>query len=126
MNTRQFLIELSIISSVIGAILIGVSWFFPPLQVHSIFAFSIWLLFMLLSILFYWVGDKTSKSTNKNHFTNFFMISVFLKMMICALLILVYKNIVQPANTHFVWLFFIAYIGFTVFEIHFLTKQAKN
>ncbi len=53
------------------------------------------------------------------------MVLIFIKMLVCFSLVVVYVKIAEPATNHFVLPFFTIYIIFTVFEVAVLDRQAR-
>ena len=59
-------------------------------------------------------------------FIQLVMIAVFIKLLVCLALIVIYKEAFHPANLSFIWSFLIIYITTTVYEVVFLEKVGRQ
>jgi hypothetical protein len=59
-------------------------------------------------------------------FIQLVMIAVFIKLLLCLALIVIYKEAFHPANLTFIWSFLILYITTTVYEVVFLEKVGRQ
>lgn len=82
--------------------------------------------FFILSYLMYHLGSMAASSTNKYAFNNIIVGNMILKMFMCVVIILVYKNIYQIQSRAILLPFLIIYLSYTIFETYFLTKLAKQ
>ncbi|MDH3650012.1 MAG: hypothetical protein OEQ53_10025 [Saprospiraceae bacterium] len=81
--------------------------------------------FVLLSILIYFLARAASTSPNKNYLTQLVMILVFVKILACLTIIIVYDRLYQPSSNIYVLPFFLHYIVYTSLEIYILTRASK-
>lgn len=65
-------------------------------------------------------------STNAKHYIQLIMIAVFLKMLVCLVLIIGYKKGFAPTDHTFIWPFLIIYVTSTVYEVVFLDKVGRQ
>ncbi len=82
--------------------------------------------FFMLSYLMFYLGTKAAKSQNKYTFNNIIVGNMILKMFMCVVIVLVYKNIYEIQSRAFLFPFLIIYLSYTIFETYFLTKLAKT
>ncbi|MEM7575742.1 MAG: hypothetical protein AAF433_22755 [Bacteroidota bacterium] len=125
MNTTTFwrgLIITTLLSLILSFGLHSIDRLRPhwPLTVIAI------VLFILLSLAMYYLGDRTAKATNRHLFTSVTMGFTFLKMMASAGLILVYALLFEPADKLFVLPFFLIYLLYSAFELIFMIKLARQ
>ena len=125
MNTASFwrgLIITTLISLLLGFGLHTIERLRPywPLTAIAI------VLFILLSFAMYYVGDRTARASNRHLFTSVTMGFTFFKMMASAGLILVYALLFEPADKLFVLPFFLIYLLYTIFELIFMIKLARQ
>ncbi|WP_235297558.1 hypothetical protein [Portibacter marinus] len=93
---------------------------FTDFSIYAIIAFS------LLSYVMFYLGKMAAKSSNKYTFNNIIIGNMILKMFLCVIIILVYKNIYQIESRAFLLPFLVIYLAYTIFETYFLTKLAKG
>jgi hypothetical protein len=74
----------------------------------------------------FYLGTKAAKSKNKYTFNNIIVGNMILKMFMCVLIVLVYKNAYEIQSRAFLFPFLIIYLSYTIFETYFLTKLAKT
>ena len=82
--------------------------------------------FFILSYLMYYLGSKAAGSNNKYTFNNIIVGNMILKMFMCVIIVLVYKNAYNIQSRAFLLPFLIIYLSYTIFETYFLTKLAKG
>ncbi len=93
---------------------------FTDFSVYAIISFT------LLSYLMYFLGTRAAGSKNKYAFNNIIVGNMILKMILCVLIVLIYKNVYQITTRAFLLPFLIIYLTYTIFETYFLTKLAKD
>lgn len=74
----------------------------------------------------FWGGQITLKSPSLNTFSQFFIVSIASKMMLCLAIFLLYRKQCPDTDTWAVIPFFGVYLGFTAFEVYFLGKMSKT
>lgn len=124
MPTGQFIRGLVTILAACLAITI-ISFFIPILHSHISFSLITIALFTCLSLLIYFIGNRLSNSSNKYLYNNLIIINVMLKIVLSVLAIVFYVKLMQPDNNWYLIIFVLIYILFTMFEVYFMTKQAK-
>lgn len=82
--------------------------------------------FFLLSYLMFYLGSKAAKSSNKYTFNNIIVGNMILKMFMCVIIVMVYKQVYEVQSRAFLFPFLIIYLSYTIFETYFLTKLAKS
>lgn len=125
MPLGQFIKGLSILILICLA-LTGITFFIPALHSHISFSIITISLFALLSLTVYYIGNNLATSSNKYLYNNLIIINVMLKIVISVAAILVYVKLMNPTNNWYLLIFILIYILFTIFEVYFMTKQAKT
>ena len=127
MSARTFLLQLAALSLFLAALVGVLPTLLPALSAADTrFALQTELVFALTCAGIFWVGKKTARSSNKNAFTNAVMISLFVKMIVTACMILVFNKLTHPSSTIFLLPFFIVYLGYTIFEAYFMIHLGKK
>lgn len=98
----------------------------PRLTPYWSFSLVTILLFMVLSIVAFYLGKRAAKSTNKHLFTSVIMGFTLLKMMLSGATVFLYHLLAEPADKIFVLPFFLFYLLFTSFEAFVMIKQARS
>ena len=124
MRAQTFYKQLGVIT-ILSAIAIYFVHQIPILTPYSLLSYLSMGLFVGLCILMFYVGRKAALSENKNNFTNAFLIFLMLKLFSCAILVIVYFKVVEPASKLFVLPFFGLYVIYTTFEVIFLSKLGR-
>jgi len=124
MNSASFYRQLLFISipAAIGL------FFVHRIPLLAPYALLSWLslgLFIGLCILMFYVGRRAALSENKHNFTNAFLLFLMLKLFSCAILVIVYLKVVEPASKLFVLPFLGLYVIYTTFEVIFLSKLGR-
>lgn len=96
------------------------------IQDYQLFSWISLFFFVLFSIGIFAACSKAAQSENKNIFVQVFLLSIFLKLMICGFLVIAYVLITKPSSKHFIFPFLLIYFAFTVYETYFVTKLAKT
>lgn len=124
MKRRSFFVQLISITLVTGAVLAFMHIFqlFSPYQFFSLYS----LLFLaLVSIVMYFLAEKSAQSPDKNAFTRMLMVFSFVKMFLAGAWVIGYHKIFQPKDAFFLIPFFLIYVVFTGFETAFMTKLGR-
>ena len=98
----------------------------PQLQPHGLLSWISLGAFIGLSVLMYFVGEKSAKDENKNNFTNVVLGFTMGKMFLSIMVIYMYFELAQPEGKFFILPFFIVYFIFTAFETYFMMKLGKT
>lgn len=106
-------------------LLVAIVYFIHQLMgLQSSLNFSLFsiLFFLIFAVIIYFWGHNAALSTNKNAFTGVVMVSIFGKMLLAILLIVVYTKIQTPDSRLFVLPFILVCLYFIAFEAYFLTQ----
>ena len=123
MTQNKFLTQLFGISLLV----IGCTYIADIFMVISmVFAYICTAFFIVLSFGIFKLIQLSLRSENPNRFSQAFMLVTFFKMMLSILLIIIYFIAARPTNIYFVIPFLINYLIFTVFEVSFMIKMAKQ
>jgi len=124
MPLGQFIKGLSIII-ILCLLITSLSFIIPSLNTHIPFSVIIISLFSVLSLSIYYIGNHLANSSNKYLYNNLIIINVMLKIVLSVSAIIVYVKVTHPENNWYLLIFILIYILFTIFEVYFMTKQAK-
>lgn len=100
-------------------------YFLPISYALPLTAITIFIFICFCVVLFYF-GKRTARAQNKMLFTNVFMGITMLKMFVCGGLIGSYAYLAAPENKLFVVPFFLTYMVYTLLEVLFLVKLARE
>jgi hypothetical protein len=81
-------------------------------------------MFLVLSVLHYFIIEKTLKKAHGQLFISYTMAGMLLKMFASIVLLVVYKYHTMPPDGKFVIPFLIIYLFFTIFETWFMMHLA--
>ncbi len=107
------------------ALLLMVQFFIPVLKEHLIFSWTSWVFFVFFTYGVYVMAERAAKSPNLNTFTSIILGVIFIKMLFIMVIVLIYKNTVNPTNAWFLLPFLIIYLAFTIFEVYFMNKLGR-
>lgn len=82
--------------------------------------------FIVLSVLIYFLVERSLAATGGKNMLGLVVFNVFLKLAFSFGFVALYVQNNQPQNKLFLLPFFIAYLSFTVFETWFLNLQARS
>ena len=125
MTVRRFYTLLAIFTAVAVAaasaahLLLSIDYAIP-------FTAGSFVLFLLVSIGMFHVGKYTAGAENKFLFTNAFMGITLLKLFLCGGIITAYAILGKPESSLFIVPFFLLYLIYTMLEIVFLLKVARE
>ena len=125
MNTKSFLIQLGIFSLLMLGVLLALR-FIPLVLPYQNFGWISWIVFFVLSLGMFFIGQKAAVSKNNFAFTQVVILTMIIKMVLAFFLCVLYYTIAQPANKYFIIPLFIVYLGFTVFETYFMMKIGNS
>ncbi len=126
MQTRRFLTLLVGLTLIVILLMAGVLFLFPDLGVHTGFSYSTIVIFFVFSLGAFLMGKAAVKSTNKYRFIQVLLLVIMGKIMISLLAILAYMKLTEPPDKRFVLPFILIYLIYTVFEVYYLEKVAKE
>ena len=81
---------------------------------------------LIFSAGLFMVAKMFARSPVLRLYIQLMMIAVFLKMLLCVALIVVYKKGFQVVDNKFLWPFLIIYISSTIYEVIFLEKVGRE
>ncbi len=121
MLTSRFLLLLAAVTVLAVA---GVAACHALLPIGYALPFSIatLLLFLVVSVVIFFLGRRSAGATNKHLFSNVFMGATMVKMLLCGMLVAGYVILGEPASKLFIVPFFWLYLVYTGFEVYFLMK----
>jgi hypothetical protein len=125
MKQSQFFIQLTIISALV-ALLFFILHQFTRLAQYQDFSWICLSVFVVLSILVFFVGRQKAQHQNPNVFNSLLLSVTFGKMFLAVILVFAYHRTALPQERSFLIPFFIVYLVFTVYEVYFLTKLGNN
>ena len=82
--------------------------------------------FSIICVVVYLLTMKMRNKGNLSKFTNFYMATTIIKLVIYLAVVLTYALLVSEDGKRFVVSFLVYYLCFTLFETYFLTKKNKN
>ena len=121
---QQFIIRLTILSLIAGALLYVAGLIFPPGSLSPALPWMIVLLFAVTAIVHYVLLRITLLNPRK--FVGYFMLTTSLKLLIYLVVMVIYVFNVKEGLLTFVLSFFILYIIYTVFEVVTILSQTKE
>jgi hypothetical protein len=126
MNPKSFfsgLAAIALLQLVVNLLLL--KWV-KPLQDHTGFIFAAMGVMFLFCITLYGAARVIVRSTLTRLFIQLIMVAVFVKILLCLALIVIYKQVFLPADLTFVWSFLFIYITSTIYEVIFLEKVGRQ
>jgi hypothetical protein len=124
MSTNQFLLKLGITTAISAVLLLGLHQI-PAMQQHWPVSVASVILFSVISILLFFMGENSARSSNKFAFNGLVTISVLGKIVFSMVVLLIYFKVWKPDNRLFVVPFLLIYVIYTIFETAFLLKLAQ-
>jgi hypothetical protein len=83
-------------------------------------------IFIPLSIVMFFGGQRAAQSADKYFFSNLIMPFTFIKMFFAVVGLVIYKKMFHPETKYFLLPFFVVYVAFTIFETFFMVKLANS
>lgn len=120
----QYLKKLLIYSAIIAVIAFVLAFFLPDNFVSPAMPFLL-VFFVAVSLLTHYFVLKTMVK-RMSLFVNFFMISIFVKLIIYIAIIVIYGLMNKHDMIPFVITFFVFYLLYTLFELIEVLKIQKN
>jgi amino acid transporter len=125
MARRSFFIALAAVASAVAVLLMALNSTMP-FSPYGALGWLSWSIFLALSILVYFIGQRVANSSNKSDFLSFTMGLIALKMFLGIALVVIYDKYSMPVSSHFLAHFFLTYFSFSIFEYYCLDKIARN
>ena len=122
---NKYLKKLVILTLIIGLISFVLAFYLPKQNVSPAMPFLLGFFFCVAAITYYLAVSALEKKTSK--YANFYMISVFAKLLIYVAIIVIYAFVNIGDIISFIITFFVYYLLFTSFEtIEILKAQKMN
>lgn len=119
--TKWLLITTAAVSLVLSILHFTVSIFQP----HLYFSIGTTLVFVIFSLLIFFLGDIAMKSSNKYLYNNIIVANFMFKLVLAIMVIILYNKVKSTDDNNYLFLFIIIYIFFTIFETFFMMKQSN-
>lgn len=126
MESNTFFKWLAIVSAGTAAGLAALHTLLPEAKAHWKFAIASLVLFVLLCMGLFFAGARAARSKSRVAFINLVSGSVFGKMVLAVVFLLIYQRTAHPENEWFVGIFLFCYVVYTGFEIWFMTRLARS
>ncbi|MEP6796184.1 MAG: hypothetical protein ABJB16_17790 [Saprospiraceae bacterium] len=126
MSPKQFFAGLAITSILQISIIMILIWLFVPLRVHTGFIVVTITAMILFCTLLFVAAKILAHSTFTKLYIQLIMLAVFLKMILCVVLILGYQKGYEPVDNSFIWPFLVIYLASTIYEVIFLEKVGRE
>ena len=120
----KFIKRLVIFSLIFGLIAFGISYLLPEDYASPNMPFILMFFFIVTAFSHFLVIKSMAERMSR--FVNFFMISIFLKLVLYSLVIVIYALVNEADVIPFMVTFLIFYLGFTVFELMEVLKLTKT
>jgi len=124
MNHSKFLTGLLITILACVAVYTTLVYFLPQFNYTDLNYYTI-TMFVVISLIIYYMANKALSSTNRNSFLNIVVINLFLKMVASFVLIGIYVKMTSPEDKMYLIPLTVNYLIFTIFETYFLSKAAR-
>ncbi len=122
---NRYLKKLIILTLIIGLISFVLAYYMPQEYVSPAIPFLLGFFFLVAATTYYLAISALKKKTSR--YANFYMISVFAKLLLYVAIIVIYAFINIGDIISFIITFFIYYLLFTSFEtIEILKAQKMN
>lgn len=126
MENRRFLVILGVITAIMVLLLASGHFLADAFKPHTGFSFAVLAMYVIFSLIAYQAGKSAVQSTNKYRFIQVLIIIIMGKIFLSLLFFLAYMKLFQPADKLFVIPFILIYLIYTVFEVYYLEKIAKE
>lgn len=126
MSPRNFFLGLGITTLFQVAVNLLLVWIIIPLRAHLGFIGATILALLIFCVMMYVAARIFANSKLTRLYIQLIMIAVFLKMLVCLALIVIYKKEFEPADNSFIWPFLVVYLSSTIYEVIFLEKVGRQ
>jgi hypothetical protein len=120
----QFLMRLTIMTVLIGAVCFILGTMLPGNTISPAYPFILVLFYLITAGIHYFLLRITR--LNPRRFVSYFMLATFIKLIVYFSAVLVYVFNFREEVLSFIVTFFVLYIFFTVFEVVLILKQTKE
>lgn len=124
MSAQVFYRQLGIVALLTAAALWLLSGV-PLFAGHQPLYWATFGVYLVITLLLFWIGRKLAGSSNRNSFTQFVMITVFAKMALTMAVLVAYLKMAEPGSKYFILPFFVVYLAFTIYETYMLMKVGR-
>ncbi len=126
MSPKQFFAGLAITSIIQLCIIMIMIWVFVPLRVHIGFIIMTITAMIIFCTLLFGAAKILARSSYTKLYIQLIMLAVFMKMILCVVLILGYQRGYEPSENSFIWPFLVIYLTSTIYEVIFLEKVGRE
>lgn len=124
MTNREFFKKLALTILITGGILLGLDQL-DGMAAFLYFTWPTFILFVLLTFFLYKAAFTAAHSENKNKFTSVIIGAVMGKLALSMAIIMGFFYGFKPDSRLFLIPFFVIYVGFTIFELHFMMRLGR-
>lgn len=124
MNTSRFISGLSgvvVFSAIVQSLLLSHTYFHGFL---ALVGFAM-IFFTLFSVILFWVSRRAAIHENPYFFIYVSYMAILIKLVCSIGMVWWYQRVYSPPNNHYVLLFIIIYITFTIFETYFMSRLGR-
>jgi len=125
MNRKRFASGLAVTLIVTSVLCTLLAWGIPQIQAHTPFLIVSIAAMVAFCISLYTLAARAARQKRGQIFIQVVMVAVFIKMVLCLVLIVGYKKLIQPADSSFLWPFLVIYVAFTIFEVIFMDRLGR-
>lgn len=126
MSPKQFFAGLAITSIIQISSIMLLIWMFVPLRAHLGFIVMTIAAMIIFCTLLFGAAKILARSSYTKLYIQLIMLAVFIKMILCVVLILGYQNGYEPADNSFIWPFLVIYLTSTIYEVIFLERVGRE
>lgn len=126
MSPKHFFAGLAITTLFQILLCVLLIWILSPVRHHAMFIAVTILAMIFFSVFLYAAAKISARNALVRLYIQLIMIAVFLKMLLCLALIVVYRKGFEPADNFFIWPFLIIYISSTIYEIIFMERVGRE
>jgi hypothetical protein len=126
MNPKPFAVGLSILLCAQILMTLLLLYLVKALQPHLLFLFISIITLSGFCVSVYWAARNVVRSNDARLYIQLIMVAVFLKLLLCIALVIIYKQVFNPVNHTFLWPFLFIYISSTIYEVIFLEKVGRQ
>lgn len=121
MSLNTFFLQLGGVTLLVCLMLFGLHQF-SSFQPYADISFISLLFFLFFNIFMFFAGRKLAVSQDKYVFSRLALGSMLAKMFLAVLVLFIYDKTMEPSSEHFVFIFILVYLPYTIFETHFMMR----
>ncbi len=126
MSLKYFFAGLAITSLAQVFLVSLLIWWIPSMKAHLSFIAGVIAAMIFFCSTLFGAAKISARSSMAKLYIQLIMLAVFLKMLLCLVLILGYQKIFHPLDNLFIWPFLIIYLTSTIYEVIFLEKVGRE